>query len=157
MTGKTISLDGARMGGAVLRALPPAESAAATSQSDSPEARFGARAVARAELARVYAGLLGVDAVLTDILETMSTSQAQGDGVQPQRLADGLATTGLLTSVEHASTLTDDMWPALAQMTSGQFVLVLAQSRGDLVIYDTTCTDNRAHVPLTEFEPFFTA
>jgi len=41
-------------------------------------------------------------------------------------------------------------------MTSGQFILVLQQDRGDLVLYDPTCTDNRATVPLSEFEPYFT-
>ena len=40
-------------------------------------------------------------------------------------------------------------------MTSGQVILVLGQSRGDLIIYDKTCTDNRAHVPMAQFEPFF--
>jgi ATP-binding cassette subfamily C protein LapB len=41
-------------------------------------------------------------------------------------------------------------------MTSGQFILVLGRERGDLIVYDVTCTDNRAHVPLEEFEPYFT-
>ena len=40
-------------------------------------------------------------------------------------------------------------------MTSGQVVLVLGQTRGDLIIYDKTCTDNRTHVPITDFAPFY--
>ena len=63
---------------------------------------------------------------------------------------------GLISRVETVAHPHPDRWPALAQMTSGQFVLVLGQERGTLVIYDTTCTDNRTEVPVTEFEPFFT-
>ncbi|MEO0865517.1 MAG: ATP-binding cassette domain-containing protein, partial [Pseudomonadota bacterium] len=44
-----------------------------------------------------------------------------------------------------------DLWPALACMNSGQVVLVLSQSQEDVVIYDRTCPDNRAHVAVTDF------
>jgi ATP-binding cassette subfamily C protein LapB len=150
LSGSTISLTSARRGGAALAAITPEPA------NDTPAARHDARSVARAELAVTYAGILGVDAVATDILEAMAVSGAQGAGVQPQQLAEGLRAAGLLAQVETTATLTEDRWPALAQMTSGQFVLVLAQSRGDLLIYDTTCPDNRAQVSLAEFEPFFT-
>ncbi len=133
----------------------------AVSNADAPpkpaeKHRFDERATARAELAAVYASVLGVEALATDILEAMVSSDGQGDEVQPQILSDGLAACGLLTEVENVTFLSDDQWPALAQMTSGQFILVMSQSRGELVIYDTTCTDNRAHVPVADFEPYFT-
>jgi len=54
------------------------------------------------------------------------------------------------------SLLIDDLWPALAQMTSGQFILVIAQKRGEIEIFDATCTDNRAYIEIGEFEPYFT-
>ena len=41
-------------------------------------------------------------------------------------------------------------------MTNGQMILVLEQGDAGLVIYDRTCRDNRAIVPLAEFAPFFT-
>ena len=120
------------------------------------QGRFDERAKTRAELATIYASILGVAAVANDILEAMVASSAQGDEVQPQIMADGLQAAGLLSEVETVSLLTDDLWPALAQMTSGQFILVMAQKRGELEIYDATCTDNRAHIEIAEFEPYFT-
>lgn len=150
MTSSGVSLTSARSGGRRLTALTPEPA------NDTPGARYDARTLARAQLAVTYAGLLGVDAVATDILEAMAASPAQGPAAQPQRLAEGLIAAGLLAQVDHATALTDDLWPALAQMTSGQFVLVLSQARGDLVIYDITCVDNRAIVPVSEFQPFFT-
>ncbi|MFD1507822.1 ATP-binding cassette domain-containing protein [Lacimonas salitolerans] len=150
MTARGISLTSARRGGARLTAITPEPA------NDTPGARHDGKTLSRAGLAVTYAGLLGVEAVASDVLEAMTTSSAQGPAAQPQRLADGLTAAGLLAKVETAGTLTDDLWPALAQMTSGQFVLVLSQARGDLVIYDVTCTDNRAIVPLSEFQPYFT-
>lgn len=131
------------------------------SNADTPpkaKSRFGTRAEARAELGAAYAGLLGVEAMARDILEAMVISDAQSpdDLPQPQALADGLAAVGLLTEVENLPSCTNDAWPALAQMTSGQYILVLGQRLGELIIFDTTCTDNRATVSLSEFEPYFT-
>lgn len=124
-----------------------------------PVSRFGARAEARAKLGASYGALLGVDVMARDILEAMIASDANGpanDQPQPQALADGLAAVGLISRVETVAHPHPDRWPALAQMTSGQFVLVLGQERDRLVIHDTSCTDDRTEVPLAEFEPFFT-
>ena len=110
--------------------------------------RFDERARTRAELARVYAGILGVEVLASDILEWIAVLQRPDMPVAPQAIAYALENAGLLTAVETVSRATDDLWPALAQMTSGQFLLVMGQSRGDLVIFDTTCPDNRAHVPV---------
>ena len=118
--------------------------------------RFGERVVARAELGATYAAVLGQEVMARDILEVMMASERSDAQPQPQALADGLAAVGLLTEVESVAHCMAHHWPALAQMTSGQFVLVLAQQEAEVVIYDTTCTDNRAHVPLAEFEPYFT-
>lgn len=122
-------------------------------------ARFGERAVARAKLGVAYAALLGVEAVEGDILEAMIASKAGGgpaDQPQPRALADGLEAAGLMARVEPVAHPHPDQWPALAQMTSGQFVLVLSQAGSVLTIHDTTCDDQRAEVDLAEFEPFFT-
>ena len=135
----------------------------AVSNADAPprkpksaKTRFGERAEARAELGATLASVLGVEVLARDILEPMLASEGQGDQPQPQALADGLAAVGLLTEVQSVSHCMGHDWPALAQMTSGQFILVLEQQRGCLIIYDKTCTDNRASIPLDEFEPFFT-
>ncbi len=152
MTAQTISLTAARRGGTRLATIE----GPARSEETAGDARFADRMIARADLAVTYAGLLGVEAVRTDILEAMAASEAQGEAVHPQRLADGMRAAGLLAEVATAPTLTGDLWPALAQMTSGQFVLVLGQEGDSLSIYDPTCADKRTHVPLAEFEPFFT-
>lgn len=134
----------------------------AVSNADAPPraavvpSKFDERARARAELATVYSGLLGVAAVTQDLLEVIVANEDDEHSVQPQVLAEALQSAGLLTEVESVSHAITAEWPALAQMTSGQFVLVLGREREDLIVYDVTCTDNRAHVPLAEFEPYFT-
>ncbi|MEL7099890.1 MAG: ATP-binding cassette domain-containing protein [Pseudomonadota bacterium] len=112
---------------------------------------------ARADLGVVYAGLLGVDTLRDDVLEAMRRATHAGarDDVEAAAIAAGLEAAGCVTQVASVPHLTADHWPALAYMTSGQVVLVLGQSRGDLIIYDTTCTDNRAQVAIDEFAPFF--
>ncbi|APX10926.1 ATP-binding cassette domain-containing protein [Tateyamaria omphalii] len=112
---------------------------------------------ARADVAVAYAGLLGVSAATSDMLTTLRQNAREGasDKVEAGTLATCLRGTGLQAQVMSARALTPEHWPALAYMTSGQVVLVVGQDRGDLIIYDKTCPDNRAHVPLAEFVPFF--
>ena len=115
------------------------------------------RLMARASLAATYAGVLGVEITARDLFETIAAHPATG--AQADREADAIAkalqSVGLLTQVSRVAGLTKNLWPALAYMTSGQVLLVLGQSRGDLIVFDTTCTDNRAMVPISDFEPFF--
>lgn len=95
--------------------------------------RFGARAETRAKLGASYAAHLGVEVMARDILEAMIASDANGpanDSPQPQALADGLEAVGLISRVETVAHPHPDRWPALAQMTSGQFVLVLGAGAG---------------------------
>ena len=119
--------------------------------------RFEDRILARAHLAATYAGLLGADAVARDLFETISG--ATKEGAKPAEdaaaLSHGLRSLGLLAQVSTVETLSPRLWPALAYMTSGQVLLVLSQSRGDLIVFDKTCTDNRAQVPIADFQPFF--
>ena len=143
-------------GGSKAALKPVSNSDAPPAVAAKPPSRFGEKAEARAELGATYASILGLEVLPRDILEPMMASETQDDAPQPEALASGLAAAGLISEVESVAFCVADHWPALAQMTSGQFVLVLDQSRGDLVIYDQTCTDNRAHVPLAEFEPYFT-
>ncbi|MEB8386833.1 ATP-binding cassette domain-containing protein [Rhodobacteraceae bacterium KMM 6894] len=123
---------------------------------DKTQAQTQAQTQARAALATTYAALLGVEIHTRDMLEAMAKRPDADDQVQPQALADGLAACGMLTAVSRVSDLAPDHLPALAEMTSGQFILVLEQRDTALVIFDTTCTDNRAEVPLAEFTPYFT-
>ncbi len=119
--------------------------------------RLEDRLMARASLAATYAGLLGVETTARDVFETIaanSTEGAQADQ-EADAIAKGMQSVGLLTQVSRVDGLSKDLWPALAYMTSGQVLLVMGQSRGDLILFDTTCTDNRAMVPISDFKPFF--
>jgi len=119
--------------------------------------RFEDRIRSRAGLAATYAGLLGVAAVTRDLFEVIgaATQESAAGAEEAAAISLGLQSLGLMAEVSRVDALSADLWPALAYMTSGQVLLVLGQSRGDLVLYDTTCTDNRAHVPIADFKPFF--
>lgn len=110
---------------------------------------FSAKAKARADLAATYAGLLGVDVSRGDLLERMAISG--GDNVTPDIIAEALTDAGLMTRITKTQKLRPTLWPALAEMTSGQVVLVLSQTDDGVAIYDTTCQSNRAEVPMDEF------
>jgi ATP-binding cassette subfamily C protein LapB len=115
------------------------------------------RLMARATLAATYAGVLGVETTARDLFDTIAahpTKAAQAD-LEADAIAKALQSVGLLTQVSRVAGLTKNLWPALAYMTSGQVLLVMGQSRDELIIFDTTCTDNRAMVPISDFEPFF--
>ena len=135
--------------------------AAANAASEAPEAQnansFEDRIHARAALTATYAGLLGVDVVARDLFEAIGAATQEGAKSRDEAAAIsyGLQSLGLLSDVSQVDALSADLWPALAYMTSGQVLLVMGQSRGDLVIFDTTCTDNRAHVPINDFKPYF--
>ncbi|MEM6371878.1 MAG: ATP-binding cassette domain-containing protein [Pseudomonadota bacterium] len=130
--------------------------AAAPKKADNAN-RFEDRLRARADVSVAYAGLLGVNTAHADVLETLR-AQTQPNGSTAQEaaaLVDGLKAAGLVAQAQKVDRLAPGQWPALAYMTSGQVVLVLGMTRGDLVIYDKTCPDNRARVPFKEFAPFF--
>jgi ATP-binding cassette subfamily C protein LapB len=115
------------------------------------------RLMARATLAATYAGVLGVETTARDLFDTIAahpTKAAQAD-LEADAIAKALQSVGLLTQVSRVAGLTKNLWPALAYMTSGQVLLVMGQSRDELIVFDTTCTDNRAMVPISDFEPFF--
>lgn len=135
---------------------PAPAQAARAALRPAARAELTRRIAARAELAATYAALLGVDAVARDISEAMMRKGAAQEAVQPRALADGLAGCGLISELATLPRLTPDCWPALAQMSGGQAILVLEQRAGALVIYDPSCPDNRAEVSLAEFEPYFT-
>ncbi|KIN61753.1 putative ATP-binding/permease fusion ABC transporter [Sulfitobacter noctilucae] len=139
--------------GRLAAANTAAEPADAPVVADSFETRIGVRA----ELAAIYAGLLGAEAVQRDLFEAIGTATREGAGAKEEAgaIAHGLRSLGLLAQVSRADGLTADLWPALAYMTSGQVLLVMGQTRGDVIIFDKTCPDNRAIVPIADFEPYF--
>ena len=124
------------------------------SAAPDPEARYSEKARARADVAATYAGLLGFDLVRADVLEAMHDPSAAE--ISPGDIARALCAAGLVAKVREGERPRARLWPALAEMTSGQIVLVLGQDREGVTVYDTTCCDNRAEVPLSDFTAYFT-
>ena len=108
------------------------------------------RALARAQLASVYAGLVGQDVAVADILETLQLAAADGS-LGLAEISAALKSCGLTTAVERVQRLSGKHLPALAEMTSGQVVLILSEDDNGVQIYDTTCPDMRAEVSAHDF------
>lgn len=108
------------------------------------------RALARAQLASVFSGLVGQDIAVADILENLQLVAASG-ALGLTEIAKALKDCGLTTAVEKVQMPTAKHLPALAEMTSGQIVLVLSQDENCVQIYDTTCPDMRAEVSAHDF------
>ena len=114
-----------------------------------------AKSISRAQLASVMAGLAGEDVAVADLLEVLQVV-AQGGAVGLAELSLSLQKLGVSTRFDQIDLGVPCAWPALAEMTSGQIVLVLSQTAAGLVIYDPTCADLRADVSLDDFSPVFT-
>lgn len=151
MSGPVVAFDIGATRGARLTPIDPEETADAAAAPD-PEARYSDKARNRADLAATYAALLGTELSRVDLLERLGGDEAPGC----DRIAEALAAGGLIAREETGRTAERTLWPALARMTSGQVVLVLEQTDTDVILYDTSCRDNRAEVPLDEFRPYFT-
>ncbi|MDN5786760.1 ATP-binding cassette domain-containing protein, partial [Pseudorhodobacter sp.] len=117
--------------------------------------RHTSRAMTRAQIASVYAGLLGAEISAADLLEHIQIAAGSGK-LGLDEMAASLRGVGLTAKVEKAPKSTEGIWPALALMKSDQVVLVLGQSETTVEVYDTTCPDNRTEVPLADFAKVFT-
>jgi ATP-binding cassette subfamily C protein LapB len=134
-----------RPGGPALSAVPDAPAVAPSPRS---------RAEARADLASLYARVLGQEVPAADILDRLPAAERNGaPGLEA--LAAALKTAGLAARVAGAPRARADLWPALAEMAGGQVVLVLSQTGATLTLYDPTCPDARAEVAAAEFDRVF--
>ena len=105
--------------------------------------RPASRAEARAQLASVYAGLLGVDVAATDLLDWLKIATG-AENVDLDALCLVLRRAGLTADIQDNAAPGPDLWPAVAMMTSGQVVLVLAQTDTTVEIFDTTCAERQS-------------
>lgn len=135
--------------------IPVAASARPTPSQRPHRPRHTSRAMTRAQLASVYAGLLGSEISAADLLEHIQIAAGSG-ALGLEEIATALRSVGLTAKVEKTPKAPEAAWPALALMKSDQVVLVLGQSESTVEIYDTTCPDNRADVPLVDFCKVFT-
>ena len=130
-------------------AAPPARPAPAPRAAPP---RDDGRAANRARLASVYAGLLGAELSAADLLERIRLASDAADGrLGLDEIAAALKAGGMSTRVLDADLPPEDGWPALAEMASGQVVLVLCPGEEGLEIYDPAAPDMRAEVPMEQF------
>lgn len=99
----------------------------------------------RAEIAATYAAILGHDLRAADLTDWLVL---RGDAERPglDMLARALSSAGLSVTIQRSND-----WPALAEMVSGQIVLVLGARDGRVEVYDPTQPDNRTDVALRDF------
>jgi ATP-binding cassette, subfamily C, bacterial LapB len=117
--------------------------------------RHSSRALARAQLASVFSGLIGSEISVPDLLENVQLSSEDG-ALSIDEVGKALRASGVNAVVDHIPAPTADHWPALAEMTSGQIVLVLAQTEDGVEIYDTSVEHLRAEVPVADFAQVYT-
>lgn len=117
--------------------------------------RADERLRARAELAHAYVSMLGIDALRSD-LETALRSKIDSDGqVSPSDMSNALTELGLKAEAVVQPEIAAAHCPALAQMSNGQWILVLSVEDDGVIIHDQSCADNRTEVSFSEFNPFF--
>jgi ATP-binding cassette, subfamily C, bacterial LapB len=121
----------------------------------APAPRDTTRVLARAQLVSVYTGLIGNEISVPDLFEHIQLAASSGTlGID--EIAKALRASGVTSLVEDIKTPTADHWPALAEMSSGQIVLVLAQTEAGLEIYDTSVAHMRAEVSFADFAQVYT-
>ncbi|MEF3045862.1 ATP-binding cassette domain-containing protein [Pseudotabrizicola sp. L79] len=112
--------------------------------------RHTSRAMNRAQLASVYAGVLGAELAVGDLLEHIQIAAGAGK-LGLDEIAFALNGMGLSAQVGKLTKPAPDHWPALAEMTSGHIVLVLSQTEDGFDLYDPSVPDARAEVPMADF------
>ncbi len=135
----------------MLKAVPGALGAA---NLPTRAPKFSEKAKSRADLVRVLAARLGVEAKPTDILEALSRHEVD-DSFGLMAMKAGVEAAGLIATEETPDELVPSLWPAVALMSNGQAVLVLSQDAGGLTIYDETSKDRKSEVGIAEFGPYF--
>ncbi|MBB3993459.1 ATP-binding cassette subfamily C protein LapB [Sulfitobacter undariae] len=112
---------------------------------------------ARGALIATYASVLGANVSQSDLtdglIRRLKPDATEQD--EAQVITTLLRRNGLTAELLRSKSLDKQTFPALVYMTSGQLLLVMGRVRDELVVYDTTCPDNRALVPATDFVPFF--
>nr|WP_249200566.1 ATP-binding cassette domain-containing protein [Thetidibacter halocola] len=117
--------------------------------------RQSARAKARADLIRAFAERLGVVSRPQEVFDALARHAGPEDSYGIEALTAGLCAAGLRVDTLTPDALVPGLWPALALMSNGQAVLVLKQDGDGLAVHDAAAPGQRARVPLSEFEPFF--
>lgn len=105
---------------------------------------------ARAELAAVLSARLGgrlLTSDVTDLLTLIGAPERPG----LDHLSTAFRRAGYSVALDHDPGL--GALPALAEMVTGQIVLVLSRDAETVTLYDPTTPDRSADVPLSDFSP----
>ncbi|THD85909.1 ATP-binding cassette domain-containing protein [Aliigemmobacter aestuarii] len=143
-----------------MNAARVAGSAPARPVAGSPAAappRMDPRLDGRAGLAVVLAALTGHEISRTDLLEHLHQKAGESGALPALRdLARGMAALGLKPALVRETSGRPGIWPALAQMSNGQIVLVLDETEAEFTVYNPSSADHRDDVPRADFESVFT-
>lgn len=123
-----------------------AQTAVAVTPAQPPQPPAPLRA--RAETAAVLSARLGGRLLASDIVDLLvQTGAPERPGLD--HIAAAFRRAGYSVSLDQDAAL--DGLPALAEMQTGQIVLVLSRDAGLVTIYDPTVPDRMAEVPLSDF------
>ena len=114
----------------------------------------GSLSLQRAEVAAIYARLLGQSLTAEDILDSCPADPAAG--LSPDAIVAALEAVGLSAQARVVLPPRPEHWPALARLTSDKLVLVLEQRGERVTIHDPDAPDHREEVSLREFTEHFT-
>ena len=116
-----------------------------------PVAVPGADKVALAEVASLYAQILGMTVQRSDLLEALETVGAAG----PEALRDALDAAGLVSRLKTVAGPDAALWPALAERSDGALILVLGQEGSRLTLYDADAAGHQREVEAADFRADF--
>ncbi|XXF90890.1 ATP-binding cassette domain-containing protein [Tabrizicola sp. M-4] len=105
---------------------------------------------ARAELASVLSARIGGKLLTSDVVDLLVTTGApEKPGLD--HLSAAFRRAGYSVALDHDPAL--GALPALAEMSTGQIVLILSRDAETVTLFDPTTPDRTADVPLSEFIP----
>jgi ATP-binding cassette, subfamily C, bacterial LapB len=130
--------------------MHPARAAQPAPNSFTPAAppRAPATLRARAELASVLSSRLGGRLLTSDVIDLLTVTGAP-DRPGLDHLSAAFRRAGYSVALDHDPAL--GALPALAEMATGQIVLVLSRDADTLTLFDPTTADRSADVPLADF------
>lgn len=125
-----------------------------------PKDQFSTPIRENAQILAAYAALLGKQAVQTDLVEIIAKEDREANtearDAKPSALAAALNGAGFSAKLIMTKAVVADLWPAVALMEGGQFVLVQAQSDAHVTVYDIDNPAEPIEVDLKEFARLFT-
>lgn len=129
-------------------APPPAAPSHAFAPATPPQPAAGLRS--RAELASILSARLGGRLLTSDVVDLLTLTGAP-DRPGLDHLSAAFRRAGYSVALDHDPAL--GALPALAEMQTGQIVLILSRDSDTLTLYDPTTPDRSAEVPLADFSP----